>query len=88
VALVDIRGRNRTRDQHMIAVRTAPGGADRHQHCARMDEKGNGVTSPGPGGHTHRVRLCDILPAPDGHRHDLSAVRCRRYHDERGRHVE
>jgi hypothetical protein len=79
--------RYRLHDVKVVVVRTAPAGADRHTHCAMMNDDGFGVTSPGPDGHVHDVDGCDILPA-DGHTHDLSAQRCDREHDKRVRHVE
>ncbi|HZE50655.1 MAG TPA: hypothetical protein VE074_13890 [Jatrophihabitantaceae bacterium] len=79
--------RVRVHDQKLVTVRTVPGGADKHTHCALMDDYGFGYTSPGPDGHTHAVDGCDVLAAA-GHTHDLSAQRCDREHDRRVRHVE
>jgi hypothetical protein len=83
--VVDIRP-HRVRDVAIVVVRTAPGGADQHAHCALMNADGSGVTSPGPDGHTHAVDECDVL-ASAGHTHDLSAQRCERDHDERAWHI-
>jgi hypothetical protein len=91
MAIVALKPRtHRTHDQTMVSVRTAPGGADRHVHCACFDdEDGNGQTSAGANGHVHQVRGFDVMPAgPDGHRHDFSAQRCLRRHDRNCRHVD
>lgn len=78
--------RTRVHDAKSVVVRTAPAGADRHTHCALMDDDGFGTTSPGPDGHTHAVEDGDVLAA-FGHGHGLSAQRCDKEHDRRVRHV-
>jgi hypothetical protein len=83
---VDVR-RHRVHDAKIVVVRTAPAGADKHTHCALMDDDGFGITSPGPDGHTHAVEGCDVL-VTSGHAHGLSAQRCDKEHDRRVRHVE
>lgn len=86
VAVAREQRRHRTHDQKLVAVRLAPGGADKHTHCALLDERGFGRTSPGPDGHVHQLLECDVELAA-GHRHDLSGQRCTRVHDQRAQHV-
>ena len=57
-----------------VAVRTTPG-ADAHTHVASFDDNGNGITSEAPDGHWHVVHFCDVLPAADGHMHELTEIR-------------
>lgn len=76
----------RHHDPKMVVVRIAPAGADKHVHCAQIDDDGDGITSPGPDGHVHEVVGCD-LKAAQGHTHELAAGRCDRPHDHRVRHV-
>ncbi len=63
-----------------VALRTTPG-ADAHSHVATFDDDGNGITSEAPDGHWHVVHFCDVLPAQDGHTHDLTSVREEADHD-------
>jgi hypothetical protein len=86
MASLDVAPRRRVHDAKTVVVRTAPGGDDRHTHCARINEIGDGVTSPGPDGHVHKVAGCDIQAA-HGHAHELAAARCSHLHDARVRHA-
>lgn len=81
--------RRRVRDPIRSAVKTAPGGKDRHVHCAMVfGDDGEGFTTPGPDGHIHKVHELEIV-AVAGHGHGLSATRCLERHDPRtGRHVQ
>lgn len=80
--------RKRMREPIRSAVKTAPGGADRHVHCTIfIGEDGEGFTSPGPDGHIHKVAELELVKVL-GHTHTLSAVRCLERHDPTtGRHV-
>lgn len=84
----ELAPKRRERDPTHSAMKTSPGGADRHTHClVFFGETGRGFSSPGPDGHVHRVRDLEVLEAA-GHTHDLSASRClERHHPETGRHV-
>lgn len=46
-----------------------------HTHVAIFNDLGDGFTTMGPDGHLHEVRGCDVLPARDGHTHELTADR-------------
>jgi hypothetical protein len=84
----DVEPRRRVRESIRSAVKTAPGGADRHVHCAIfLGDDGRGCTSPAPDGHFHVIRDLEIVPA-EGHTHDLSSVRCLERHTRTARHVE
>jgi hypothetical protein len=82
--------RRRHRETESVSLMYGPGGTDGHTHCATLDGRGVGRTSPGPDGHVHRVRwfVTQAARANDAHTHDLSGSRCPRRHDEEGRHVE
>jgi hypothetical protein len=80
--------RRRIHEPAIVAVALAPSGEDRHTHCALINDKGHGTTSPGPDGHVHRVEALTVRPGRlGGHVHELAARRCERAHDERGRHT-
>jgi len=81
--------RRRVRDRIRSYIMTTPGGVDRHTHCAAvLSDDGNGVTSPGPDGHVHKVVGLEIR-AVLGHGHDIAATRCSQEHDRKtGHHVE
>jgi hypothetical protein len=81
-----VRGRPRQHDAKQVVVRTAPGGADRHMHCATYDAHGCGETSPGPDGHVHRVQWGRVILMAD-HAHEFSATRCELAHDDRLLHA-
>lgn len=55
-----------------------------HHHVAVFDDNGNGVTSTAQG-HKHRVRWLQVLPAADGHTHELTTTRASVDLDETGR---
>lgn len=57
-------------------VMTTPGPTDRHRHCSLVDTDGNGYTTPGADGHRHQIIGLEVMRAPDGHAHELSAQRC------------
>jgi hypothetical protein len=78
--LEHVRARARRHDAKEVVIRTAPGGLDRHVHCALYDAHGCGETSPGPDGHVHRVQGGRVIPTAD-HTHDFSGVRCDHQHD-------
>jgi hypothetical protein len=80
-----VRGRPRHHDAKDVIVRTAPGGADRHVHCALWDANGCGETSPGSDGHVHRVQWGRLIPML-GHTHDISGTRCELAHDHQLQH--
>ncbi len=75
--------RRRVRERQESHVLTAPGGTDKHRHCATIDEEGNGSTAPAADGHVHQVVELEV-EAAGGHTHDMSAQRCSAEHD-RGR---
>lgn len=81
--------RRRAREPIRQVVKTTPGGADKHTHCAiYFGDDGDGFTSPGPDGHVHKVIALE-LERILGHTHDLSASRCLERHDHAtGRHVQ
>lgn len=79
------RGKPRHHDAKQVYVRTVPGGADRHVHCAMFDADGDGKTSRGPDGHVHQVEAGRVIPML-GHTHEFSATRCELAHDHRLRH--
>lgn len=82
-----LRSRPRRHDAKRVVVRTAPGGVDRHVHCALFDAGGDGKTSRGPDGHVHQVEAGRVIPLL-GHTHEFSAVRCELQHDQKLRHRE
>lgn len=75
--------RRRVRERQESYVMTAPGGADRHRHCATVDSNGNGQTAAAADGHSHQV-VDLVVQIAGGHSHDMSAQRCSAGH-ERGR---
>ena len=93
----------RHHEPETVAVVTAPGGRDGHQHCAIVDEEGNGYTSPAADGHFHDIselvvmssgstwkggnRRSDLAPQTHDHAHELSARRCSAQHGTIGQHV-
>lgn len=84
--LEQVKRRGRRHDAKEVVVRTTPGGADRHVHCARWDANGCGETSPGPDGHVHRVKWGSVI-AFDRHTHDFSSTRCELAHDQDLQHL-
>lgn len=76
-------GRRNTYDPSRVALLTTPAGTDGHTHVARFDDDGNGITSEAPDGHWHTVSGCDVLPAGDGHTHELTDQRQTEEEDER-----
>jgi len=81
--------RGRQRDPIRQAVKTVPGGTDRHVHCVIFEgDDGDGFTTPGVDGHVHQVEGLELVAA-GGHTHDLSATRCDASHDRvTGKHVQ
>lgn len=66
---------------------TAPGGQDKHRHCATIASDGDGLTAAAADGHVHRVEDLRVLAGgADSHTHTLSAQRCPAEH-HRGRCV-
>lgn len=84
--LEQVLRRPRHHDAKEVVVRTAPGGADRHVHCAVWTARGCAQTSAGPDGHVHRVKDGRVIPALD-HTHDFSAARCDLEHDQELHHI-
>lgn len=77
--------RRRVRERQESHVMTAPGGPDKHRHCATIDTEGNGSTAPAADGHVHQVVALEVVAAGvDGHTHGMSAQRCAADH-QRGR---
>jgi hypothetical protein len=77
-----VAGRHNTYDPSRVALLTTAG-ADGHTHVARFDDDGNGITSEAADGHWHTVSDCDVLPAVDGHTHELTDQRQTDEEDER-----
>jgi hypothetical protein len=86
MALAAHARRPRQHDAKEVVVRTAPGGPDRHVHCAQWDANGCGETSPGPDGHVHRLQWGSVIPMLE-HTHDISATRCELAHDDHLTHM-
>ena len=64
------RQQQRAAESRWIRILTTAA-PDGHTHIAKINENGNGTTSPGPDGHTHAVRELDFAPGADGHVHDI-----------------
>jgi len=86
--------RRRQRDPIRSAIKSTPGGRDKHVHCiVFIGENGEGFTSPGPDGHVHMVHelvfVAVFCTLAGSHGHELSATRCNERHDHTtGRHVQ
>lgn len=70
-------GHRRRLEPRTVYVLTTPG-PDGHQHCAVLDDEGNGETGT-ERGHCHQVSGLDVLEEA-GHVHELGSVRCLHAH--------
>ena len=64
--------RHYIRDASRVALLTTT--AAGHSHVAVFDDLGDGFTTEADG-HWHAVCGCDVMPAADGHTHELTTER-------------
>jgi len=64
----------RAHEPVLVFLWTDRAGRPEHQHVAVFDDHGWGITSETQG-HTHEVRGLEVMPAADGHRHELTIER-------------